>query len=63
MSHYILYPIAKSAPVKVVKRRPSRPAKGYGFAEGPFYLVRDVIGRLNQMNIPNIRRPERFKYR
>lgn len=63
MSYYILYK-RKSYDVKIVTKRPnpdsSRKA-GYGFAEGPFRTQKDVIYRLNRMNIPAESRP--IKYR
>lgn len=65
MSYYILYPINHSDPVKVATKNPEPSywtARGYGFADGPIKTVEKVIFRLNHMNIPNNKRPDKFKW-
>jgi len=52
MSYYILYKRGSNT-VKIVTRRPSSSVwrkRGYGFAEGPFYTKREVVGRLLWMD-------------
>lgn len=54
MSYYILYKRGGNG-VKIVKKRPVRPHKGYGFAEGSFKTKKLVCNRLGMMNrkLPN----------
>mgnify|MGYP001578248556 FL=1 len=61
MAYYILYPKDQSKPVKVISKRPRRPHKNFGFAEGSFKTKQKVIYRLNMMNIPAKRRPKDFR--
>jgi len=60
MTYYILYPRSLKIKVSIVTKRPSwKTVKdNYGFAEGPFKNLKQVKRRLNQMNIPNKRRPK-----
>ena len=57
---YIKYPKNQNKPVKVVSHRP-KPSKNYGFAEGSFKTLKLVCWRLNNMNIPNYRRPKKVR--
>lgn len=63
MPYYILYPKNKTKPVKIVSKRPDpkKEEKEYGFAEGSFKTIKEVKTRLNWMNIPNKKRPEKFR--
>lgn len=66
MAYYIMYPRGKSGAVKIATRKPSPTRKAvelerFGFAEGPLKTIRSVKIRLNQMNIPNARRPVKFR--
>ena len=59
MAYYILYPSRTGGKklVKLVTKKPEKPVKGYGFAEGPLRTLKDVEYRLNAMNKPNSQRP------
>lgn len=61
MGYYILYPENHKAKVTIVTKKP-RLTKGYGYAEGMFRTIRDVIVRLNWRDVPNNRRPDKFKF-
>ena len=62
MSYYILYPKNQNDKVSIRTKRPDpRTAKKkYGFAEGPFQTKKEVIRRLNWMNIDFSRRSSTF---
>ena len=63
MVFYIKYPkdwVSNTKFVKIVKTRP-RPSKNYGFAEGSFKDIKSVCYRLNHMNVPNHKRPKKFR--
>lgn len=62
--YYILYPDNENNMISIRTRKPSpKEAKrhSYGFAEGGFKTKKDVINRLNWMNIPESRRPLGFR--
>ena len=62
MKYYIKYPKNQKEKVAIVSKRPDpRRQKKYGFAEGSFNSKKEVITRLNQMNIPVDRRPAGWK--
>ena len=58
MGYYIKYPKNQKEKVAIVTKRPDpRRQKKYGFVEGSFKSKKQVIRRLNWMNIPKERRP------
>lgn len=61
MTYYILYPKNQANKIKVITHKPTRPWKGYGFAEGPLRTIKDVAHRLNAMGIVGSRRPRKFR--
>ena len=62
MSYYILYPKNQNDKVSIRTKRPDprNAKKKYGFAEGPFQTKKEVIKRLNWMDIDMSRRPSTF---
>jgi len=64
MSYYILYPKNKNDNISIRTKRPNPNLahKKYRFAEGPLATKKDVIKRLNMMNIDYSRRPGKWKY-
>lgn len=63
MSYYILYPKSVVNKVKIITKRPTGRQywKKYGFCEGSFKNKCSVIRRLNMMNVPVERRPEKWQ--
>lgn len=65
MSYYILYPFNHDRLIKVATKKPDAIywyERGYGLAFGPIHTVEKVINRLNWENIPNSKRPEKFRW-
>jgi len=62
MSYYILYPKNQNDKVSIRTKRPDPriSKKKYGFAEGSFQTKKEVIKRLNWMDIDMSRRPSTF---
>jgi len=62
MNYYILYPKNHNDNVSIRTKRPDPQTakKKYGFAEGPFQNKKEVIKRLNWMDIDFSRRPSTF---
>ena len=62
--YYVLHPHDPRDKVRVVTRRPNpeKLRQRYGYSEGPFRTIKDVKLWLNWMNIPNERRPKKFRW-